>query len=203
MTSSIYWTAGKKGPAPSPAPILTLTTSFRTELLAGSRRGHSRGADIHFDLLWLGLLALGKAESQNTILILRLDRVGIHGIRKSKAASERTIRALHAQIVLFVHFPLELAIPANREDVVLHTNVEVLGIDIGEIRLYHEFVFGLVDIDGGRPRAEAGFLAFAFKHIVEQAIELVLQSGDAAKGLPSSYRSHNCKHLLGDCVAII
>src|SRR2546427_5741526 len=44
---------------------------------------------------------------------LGFDGIGIHGIRKREAASEGAIRALHAQVVFFVHFLLKLALTAN------------------------------------------------------------------------------------------
>src|SRR5207302_5154423 len=170
--------------------------SLRRRLAAGGSRGYyGRSADIDFDLLRLGFLTLGNAQRQNTVLILGLDRVSIHGIRKREAASERAIRALDAQVVLFVHLLLELALTANGEDVVLHANVQILGIDIGEIRLHYEFVLAFVDVDGRRPRAEVGILARTIKGLLEQAIDLVLQGGDTAERFPSSYRSHSCKHL--------
>src|SRR5215470_14208901 len=118
---------------------------------AGGSRGHSRSVHVDLDLLRLRFLTLGNRQRQHAVLIIGPDRIGIHGIRKREAASKGAKRALHAQVVLFAHFLLELALPAYREKIVLHADVQILGIDIGEIHLHHEFLRGLVDVDGGRP----------------------------------------------------
>jgi len=47
-------------------------------------------------------------------------------------------------------------------------------------------VLGLEDIDGRRPTGKVGFVSGSLKHIVEHAVDLVLQSGSPAKGLETA-----------------
>src|SRR5882762_5455201 len=102
-----------------------------------------------------------------------------------------------------MHILLELALTANRQNVVLHADVEILGIDFWKIGLHHQFVLGLVDVNRGRPGREAGFLARALEDIVKQSIDLILQGSGPAEGLPSSNCSHVLYTSLGDCMEII
>src|SRR5262249_9580484 len=98
------------------------------------------------------------------------------------AAAKRTIRTLNAQVIVFVHLLLKPAFAADRQDVVLHANVQVLRFDARQIGLDDEFVLVLMDIDRRRPGREIRLLAGgALKSVVEQAIDLVLQSGLATK----------------------
>src|SRR5260370_7035917 len=91
-------------------------------------------------------------------------------------SSEGAIGALYAQIVLLTHILLELALAANRQDVVLHTDVQILGIDVRQISLHHQFMLGLVDVNRGCPGSEAGFVARALKAVIEQPIPLAFQA---------------------------
>src|SRR6202040_1989481 len=114
-------------------------------------------------------------------LVVGLDAVRIDGVGQREAAAERAVRTLYTQGVVLVQLLLELALPANGEDVVLHANVEILWIDIGEIRLDHQFVRGLVDVNSRRPGGQVGRLPGALESVVEQAIDLVLQGRSTAK----------------------
>src|SRR5206468_3605288 len=124
----------------------------------------------------------------------------------SETAGEGTIRALHAQVVLFVYFFLELALTANRQDIVLHTDVQILWIDVRQVGFNHQLVLGFIDVHCGRPGSEAGFLALALESIIEQPIDLFLQGSNPAEGFPTSKSSHvvsTSMRVLGDCYAII
>src|SRR5205085_10308072 len=120
-----------------PAPCYSTDTKRRIALPAGHLPSGRRGSltarvcagDSHLDLLRLGFLALGNAQRQHAIFIVSFDGIGIHGVGKSEAASERTIGAFHAQIILLVDFFLELAFTANRQNVVLHADVQLLRAD--------------------------------------------------------------------------
>src|SRR5713101_4638176 len=107
---------------------LATSSSVRVSSASPSRRRHCMRSHIHLDLLWLRFLALRYAQRQHAILIIGLDGLRIHRVRQRKAPAERAIGAFDAQIVVFVHLILKLAFAANREDVVLHTDVQVLRI---------------------------------------------------------------------------
>src|SRR5216683_2721926 len=185
--ASLPAASAEKGWRIGPA-LLSYHSSSAGLLPCGS--GHRLGVHIDFDLLWLGFFALRDRQSQHPVLVIGLNRIQIHGIRQREAPGERAIRALHAQVVVVVHLLLELAFTANRQDVVLHADVQILGIDFRQIGLHHEFMLGLVDIHGRSPGSEAGFLAFPVEDIIKETIELVLQGVDPAEGFPSSNGSH-------------
>src|SRR5712664_316602 len=139
---------------------------FGLSLLAGagaaSRCGHYTGSglrsDVYLDLLGLGFLALGEAERQHAIVIVGLYGVRLYGVGQREAAAERAIGALDAQIVVLVRLGVELAFAANGEDVVLHTDVQVLRIHIRQVGLNDQFMLGFVDVDGRGPRGQVRLL---------------------------------------------
>src|SRR6476660_8143852 len=113
---------GKKGLPNRPAPLSH--DNFAPGLLRPSGLSHRRRTQIYFDLLRLCFFTLWNRQSQHSVLIVGLDRFRVHGIGKREAPAKSSIRAFHAQIILFVHLLLELALTANRKDVIFHTNVQ-------------------------------------------------------------------------------
>jgi hypothetical protein len=87
-------------------------------------------------LLRLGFLALRNRQRQDTILIIGPDRFRVHGVGQREAAAEGAIRALDAQVVVFVHFFLELAFAANGQNIIFHADVEVFRVDFRQIGLH-------------------------------------------------------------------
>src|SRR5207253_5814292 len=100
-------------------------------------------------------------------------------------------------------FLLELALAANRQEVVLHTNVQILRIDFRQIGLYHQFMLGLVNVHRRCPGSEAGFLARPLEDIIEQPIHLVLQGSSPAERFPLGKCSHFACTSKSDCRRII
>src|SRR6266436_2662052 len=146
-----------------PAP---LSSHSSCELLP-CRSGHRRGSHVDLDLLGLGFLTLRDTQRQDAVFVRGLDGFRIHGVRQREAAGERAVRALYPQIVLFAHILLKLALATNRQDVVLHADVQVLRINLREIGFHHQLVLGLVDVHGRSPRAEAGVFAGPLKGSAE------------------------------------
>src|ERR1700687_5136276 len=166
----------------------SLTTVSCELLPCGS--GHRRGCDVDLDLLGLGSLTLRDRQRQHAVLVIRLDRFSVDGVRQRETPREGTIGTLDTQALVFVHLLLELALPANRQNVVLHANIQILGINVREIGFHHQLVLGLVDIYRRSPRGEAAFLAGSVEGITEQTIDLVLKCGQPALGFPPSNYSH-------------
>src|SRR6266481_2029255 len=136
ITTSFQATATEKGAGTTAQlPNLALLSSARPALPAGGGRGHRRSRDVDLDLLRLGFLVLQDGQRQHAVLVVRLDGIRIHGVGQWEAAGEGTVRAFHAQVVLFVHFLLELAFSANGQDVVLPADVQILWIDVRQIGL--------------------------------------------------------------------
>src|SRR5205807_9552417 len=107
------------------------------------------------------------------------------------APAERAIRAFDAQIVLLVYLILKLAFAANCENVVLHSNVQILRIYIRQVRLNDQFIFRLVDVNGRSPQGQVRLLARTSYAIAKHAIDLFLQGRSPTERLlPSIHCSH-------------
>src|SRR3974390_97721 len=150
VLTSLHYSKKEGQPYASPLCYPTAFCGSALSLSASDCR-LCRSFHIDFDLLRLGFLSLLNAQRQYAVAVIGFDRFAVHGVRQREAACKRTIRALHAQIVFFVHLLLELALTTNRQDVVLDTNVELLWLDLRDVRLHHQFVLGLVNVDGRSP----------------------------------------------------
>src|SRR5580765_6515346 len=164
-TSLLGPSAGKKGLPHWPAPLSY--HSFPAGLLRPSGLSHCRRTHIYFDLLRLCFFTLWNRQSQHSVLIVGLDRFRVHGIGKREAPAKRSIRALHTQIILFVHLLLELALTANGQDVIFHTNVQILRIHFRHIGLYDQLMLGLINVDRRRPAREVRFLSRTLQCVTE------------------------------------
>ncbi len=67
-------------------------------------------AYVDLDLLGLGFSALCQLDGQHAIVVLRVDVLGVHGVRQRERANEAAVAALDATEVLFFLFLLELAL---------------------------------------------------------------------------------------------
>src|SRR6516164_5368913 len=181
---------------------LAVVFGLRELLACSCCRGLSLDRHVDLDLLGLGFLALRNGEGQDAVFVLGLDGLGTHGVREREAAAEAAVGALDAQVVVFVHLLLELALAANREDVVLDADVEVLGLHVGKVGLDDEFLTGLIDVDRRGPTRQIG-LTRAVKSFVKEAIDLVLKGRDAAKGLETANCGSHSDILHSDIESII
>src|SRR5207302_1830836 len=88
-------------------------------------------AYVYFDLLGFGFGFFGQGDLQHALVVVRLDVLGVYGVGQGEGAGEAAVLALHAAIVLFFLFLLDLAFAVHGEQVVLDTNVDVLLVDSG------------------------------------------------------------------------
>src|SRR5437764_9830248 len=113
------WYRSKKGLACRPAPIFTAyllpRQPFSLPPLLPDGSGHGRSSHVDLNLLWLGFLALRDTQRQHAVLKIGFDGIWIHGIRKRKTAGEGAVGALHAKVILFVHFLFKLALAVFRD----------------------------------------------------------------------------------------
>src|SRR5258705_10292639 len=123
-------------------------------LTTRGRSGNGWRANTHLDLFRLGFLALRNAQRQHTILVISLDGFAVHGVGQREAAGEGAIRTFDAQVVLLVHFLLELAFTTDSQNVVLDPNVQLFGLHVRQVGLYNEFVFVFVNVDSRSPRGQ-------------------------------------------------
>src|SRR5690349_12507407 len=84
-----------------------------------------RATDVDLDLLRLGFRLLGQIDLQDSLVVARRDVLGVHGLGQSEGAGEAAILTLHAAIVLFFLFLLDLALAGDGQRVVFHADVDV------------------------------------------------------------------------------
>src|SRR5262249_37884362 len=111
------------------------------------------GLVLHFylDLPRLGSVLLRQGYGQNAVLKAGVDFFSVEGVRDSEAAGKVAVTALHPVITLRIVAAIELALPGDRQGLVLHSYIQVFEFHFRDIGLQYEFVIGLVYIDCGRP----------------------------------------------------
>src|SRR5690348_5929253 len=134
---------------------------------------HLSPVDVHLHLLRLRL---------------RADRFGIYRVRQAEAAAERSIRPLHAKVVVFFYFALELTLAANREHAVLDAYIDVFFADARQIGLEHEFVLGLVDVYRRRPARDRRVFPCSVECALEELIHLLLKGIEGGDSAPTGNR---------------
>jgi hypothetical protein len=120
---------------------------------------------VNFDLLWLRFLTLRDARAQHPIFIVGLNRVLVHGVRQREASAEEPISAFDAQIVFLLNVLLKLALSADRKDIVLYLDVEILWIQMRQVCFNSQFMLGLENVDGWRPARQVRFFPRALQDI--------------------------------------
>src|SRR5262249_57861663 len=98
----------------------------------------------------LGLGPLRDANLEHAVGQRGLDLLAVHGLRKNERARERTELTLEDAIAVLVLLLLELALAAQREDVLLDVDFHVLGLEAGDLRGEDQRVLLLVDVDARR-----------------------------------------------------
>ncbi len=92
------------------------------------------------------------------------------------------------RIAVLLHLALELSFAANRENIILHADGQILRLHIRQVRLNHQFIFGLVDVHCRGLRRQVRLQARVSYAFAKHAIDLFLQASrktvpdDQAKG---------------------
>src|SRR5271169_3733771 len=148
-------------------------------------------AHVDLDLLRLGFSALGQIDGQHAVVVLRVDVLGVHGVRQRERAGETAVAALNATEVLFLLFLLELALAADGKRVVLDLHVEVFLIDAGHLQLQLDTVLVLVNVHRRHKRA-SGQRVFASYSVLllGQTAHAVLQRVKFTKRVPTGQYCH-------------
>src|SRR6266404_4901812 len=135
----------KRGWLPSQPRMLTHGAIRRAGTFANYLPAADAAGAFTFTLIcFIRFFPLRNRQRQHPVLILGLDRLAVHGVCQREGPAERAIRTLHPQIVVLIHLLLKLPLTANRQDVVLHTNVQLLRFDVRKIGLDHQFVLSLL-----------------------------------------------------------
>src|SRR5258708_3873880 len=98
---------------------------------------------LHFNLARLSDLFLRQRHSEHAILVLRLDAFRIHGFRQREHAFKLAVRPLDAMPAAFLFVLFELALAAQSERAVLHTNINFLTLHFRDIPRPHQTIFHL------------------------------------------------------------
>jgi hypothetical protein len=95
-------------------------------------------------LICFGLASsrFGNMQCQDAVLIVGLDRFRVDGVGQLEAASERPIGTFNSQVVAVVHLLLEFPLATNGQYIIFYADVEILGINVRQIRFYDQFLFG-------------------------------------------------------------
>src|SRR5713101_5887702 len=102
----------------------------RSSVLLGRGSRCRACTDIHLDLLRLRFLTLRNQQRKHAVVIVGLDRFGIHAVCQREAPAERSVSTLHAQVVFLADLLLELAFAAQGQQVVFDADVQVLRIHV-------------------------------------------------------------------------
>src|SRR5258708_31096 len=150
-------------------------------------------ANVHLDLLRLGFSLLGQSDLQHPLVVVRRNLLGVHGCGQSESAGEAAILTLHAPIILFFLFLLDLALAVNGEGIVLQANVDVFLADPRTFDLQSNVVLVFVNVNGGgEAGCGQGLIPAAFViRLAEKAVHTVLQRRKLAERLPTGKYGHS------------
>src|SRR6516164_292370 len=113
---------------------------------------HTLLLDFNFDLPRLGSFLFEQGDAEYTVAVGSVDVIGVEGVGYGETAHEVAVATLDAMVALDGVLLFELALAGDREGLVFDADVDVFEFDIRQVGFEDEFVLGLVDIDGGRPR---------------------------------------------------
>src|SRR5262245_44798863 len=86
---------------------------------------------VHFDLLGLRVLALGKMHFEHALPVPREDAVLVDAPGKLERSREGPVGSLDAMVILLLRLPDEFPLTAQGQRAVLDTQVDVLLLDPG------------------------------------------------------------------------
>src|SRR6267378_976819 len=105
-------------------------------------------ADVYLDLLRLGFSFLRQLDLQHALVIVSLDIIMVDRRGQIEGTSKAAILTLHAAVVLFFFFLLELALTVHGQGVVLDADINVLLVDARHFDFQGDIVLVLVDVHG-------------------------------------------------------
>ncbi len=151
-------------------------------------RSSGSAADLHLDLLRLGLSALLKLDAQNASIIISLNILGVDGVRHRECTVEAAVAPLDTMEILFLLLLLELALAPNGERIVLDADVQIFLLHSRNFELQDDLVLVLVDIDCGNEgcRGDGFILTLAAIEFLIQRVHAVLQSEHVTEWVPTS-----------------
>src|SRR5512134_1771424 len=126
--------------------------SFPRDSRPGGARPGGLSVDLHLDLPRLRLFTLPETDLEDPVPEFGADLFGVHGVGEREGAVEGAVDALHPVVILLLDLLLELPLPPQREDAVVHLDVHLVPRDAGHLRLEDDLRRRLEDVHGGSPR---------------------------------------------------
>src|SRR5512146_1233756 len=96
---------------------------------------------------------LRNRDLKHAVLAGRADALGIGTVGQCEAAVEGAIRTLDARQLAVLLLRLRLALAANRQDALVHADIDVLRVDARNVGEDDEALVLLLDVDARRPLA--------------------------------------------------
>src|ERR1019366_1590883 len=153
----------------------------------------SGGGRCDRDRLLLGLLGERDRYLHDAIVRLGLDCLGVGASRQRYRAAEGPVAALTPHVVLVLLFLALLVLTGDREDVVLDLDLDLLGLDPGDVGAHDEVAVVAHDVDRRRPSVRV-----TIGELVEHAIEAIAQLAELGKRIPTRQcSSHDLPPYLG------
>src|SRR5512132_2502646 len=143
------------------APALLACAALERRLAVAAR---------YLDPAWLALLRLRDPHLEHAVLEPRRDGVGVDAVRQGERAVETAERALDAVPPALLRLVLGLALARDREVAVLDLDVHVALGQARQVRLQHEAVLGLDQVDRWNPPAT--LLAIGAEEGIEEPVHV-------------------------------
>jgi hypothetical protein len=90
-------------------------------------------------------------QGQDPIAVLGPNALGADRIRQGKAPHEGTIGPFDSEAVFFLDVLFELSLSTDGQGIVCNADVNVPVLEIRQVGLYDQFIFGFVDVYGWCP----------------------------------------------------
>src|SRR5262249_36396480 len=141
---------------------------------------------VDLDVAGLHVLGLREFDGKHAVTVSRLDLVGLDRNGQRQGPLEFPEPALSAIVVLLLRLLLPRSLPSESQHVSCDREVDVLLGEPWKLGRDHEFILGLVHVDGGSPEPLHGAaLALSAKESIEQAVDLGLDIGNIAERVDS------------------
>src|SRR5512132_3324696 len=184
-----------------------LDSAGRRVLTAGRRDGRSTGA--YLDALGLGLLHLGHQDLEYAVVGRGLDSLGRHVGGQGDRPPEGAVAALDPVELLLGGVMGEVALALDGQQAILQGDLQVVGLDPGQLHRHQVGVLALGDVQRRRPRRGRGptaalRLALQAERLGEHRAHLghlllLLRAAQVLERVPPRHGGHLASLLRGPC----
>src|SRR3989449_7038721 len=152
-----------------------------------ARPRHLLLGDLNLDALRLRPLTLGHPDLQDPILIGRLRQITLDLTGQGQRADEGAVAQLAPDIVAAPLLMLRLGLALERECIVCHGDVDVLGIDAGQLRSDDDVAVGLKQLHRRLPCRQRLPARTGGEDVLKQFVHRLAQRREVVKWIPSDH----------------